>query len=364
MICEITPREIVGHCCSVLGIESDHEATDDAFLLAILRRAAGMLCPCSRSTLRSALTESLAYLHDCEEELPSRIEELIDDLIVTCDLLELSDVTTDDTTIRGTWVFAAPPAFIERESGHIFLIGIVPDQDTFLSEKLRRRVINTRNTRFIVPLPGEDLPTELAAEGIHRLTEAAWLKAPRVQSAIELVEKTKQRLANEPQCAPIYGIEVIDSGRNPAYYRGRWTRPENQTGMFVARRPQEFGNPAWCFAELKEGRLLRIIDLPVGTYRWRACDAAWHLQMAIDYMAGRPQRYSWSVTNRVHRYDFYSPLPLWSERRLMRIGRKVAGDRSLFAYEIPESESQQEEQFLKEALWLLHFDADNDGKST
>ena len=364
MITEISQQDIIAYCRSVLGIKPEGEVIDDVFLMAMLRRTASMFCPCSRMTLRAALIESLAYLHDCDEELSLRLEVLTDELIVAGDLLELSDVTTGDTEVKGTWVFAAPPSFVERKSGNMFLTGIVPDHDAFLSEALSRRIVHSYNTRFIVPEPGEDLAESLAAEGLHRLPESTWLKAPKTQSAADLLETSKQRLAAESQCAPITELEIINPESNPTYYRGRWTAPSSQTGTFVARRPQEFGAPLWCFAELKGGTLMRIIDLPVGTYRWRACDAAWHLQMAIDRENGRPQHYRIGDAGSVRRFDFFSPLPIWSERRLMVLGRKCPGERSLFAYEIPVNESRQEEDFLKENLWLVPLDAANDGRST
>lgn len=363
MIAEISPQSVIAYCRSMLGIDPEGGEIDDVFLTALLRRTAGMLCPCSRTALRAALIESLAYLYDGDEVLPARLEELTDELIVAGDLLELSDVTTEDTEAKGTWVFAAPPAFVERKSGYIFLIGIVPDHDSFLSEVLSRRIVNRYNTRFIVQEPGEDLTDTLTAEGLNRLPESVWMKAPKTQSAAELLEKSRQRLAAEPQCAPIAGVEIIDPETEPSYYRARWTEPTGQTGMFVARRPQEYGAPIWCFTELKGGTIIRIIDLPVGTYRWRACDAAWHLQMAIDRENGRPQRYRISEVGSARRFDFFSPLPLWSERRLMVLGRKCPGERSLFAYEIPATESGEEEDFLNMNLWLAPFDDTSEGRS-
>lgn len=363
MITEISPQDVVSYCRSVLGIEAEGAKIDDVFLTALLRRTAGMLCPCSRTTLRAAIIESLAYLHDRHDELASRLEELTDELIVAGDLLELSDVTTGDKEAKGTWVYVAPPAFVERKSGNIFLTGIVPDNDGFLSESLRSRVVHCCNTRSIAPESGENLAETLISEGLNRLSESVWLKAPKTQSPAELLEKPIQRLAAESPCAPIAGLEIIDPEAKPTYYRGRWTSPNNKTGTFVARRPQEFGAPIWCFAELNVGRLVRIIDLPVGTYRWRACDAAWHLQMAIDRDNGRPQRYRVTDAGSVRRYDFFSPLPLWSERRLMVLGRKCPGERSLFAYEISVNESEQEEDFLKENLWLTPLDDASDGRS-
>jgi hypothetical protein len=362
MITEISRQDVITQCRSALGIEPHTATVDDAFLAALLRRTAGMLCPCSRTALRAAIVESLSSLHDLDD-LPSRIEELTDELIVAGDLLELTDVTTADTGAKGTWVFAAPPAFVERKSGSVFLTGIVPDHDSVLPESLGSRVVYSRNTRYIEPQSEEDLAELLASEGLARLPESAWLKAPKTLAASAHLEKAMQRLVSEPTCAPITGLEIIDPETRPTYYRGRWTTPKSQSGTYVSRRPQEFGAPTWCFAELKAGLLNRIIDLPLGTYRWRACDAAWHLQMAIDQENGRPQRYRVTGLGNICRLDFFSPLPLWAERRLLVLGEKRPGEKSLFAYEIPAAELREEEGFLQTNLWLVREDDTGEGRS-
>lgn len=363
MISEVSPQDVISECRTTLGMEPGEGAIDDAFLAALLRHTAGMMCPCSRAALRAAIIESLTFLHKFGDDLPSRLEGLLDELIVAGDLLELSDVTTGDTEVKGTWVFTSPPAFIERKSGSVFLIGIVPDHDVTLPERLSKRVIHINNTRFIEPDPEEDLAGNLSAEGLHRLGDSSWLKSPKTQTASEHIEKLSQRLASEPSCAPISGLEIINPETKPTFYRGRWTTPDAQTGTFVARRPQEFGAPLWCFVELEAGLLLRLIDLPIGTYRWRACDAAWHLQMAVDQVNGRPQRYRISLDGSAHRFDFFSPLPLWAERRLMVLGRKCPGNRSLFAYEIPANEVSQEEDFMQANLWLARDNEASEGRS-
>lgn len=363
MIAEISRREVISQCRSALGMEPCDGKIDEDFLGALLRHTAAMLCPCSRTALRAAIIESLSFLHELGDDLSLFIEDLTDELIVAGDLLELSDVTTQDTEVKGTWVFAAPPAFVERKSGSIFLVGIVPDHDVVLPEALSRRVVYDRNTRFIEAEPGEDLAAILATEGLTPLSESAWLKAPRTQTATDHLEKAMQRLTAEPPCAPISGLEIIDPETNPTFYRGRWTTPHEQTGTFVARRPQEFGAPIWCLVEIQEGMLVRVVDLPLWIYRWRACDAAWHLQMAIDREKGRPQRYQIRHEGSICRFDFYSPLPLWAERRLMVLGRKCLGEKSLFAYEIPATESSQEEDFLRINLWLMREDEESNGRS-
>lgn len=353
MISVLAPEDVVRYCRSILNLQGEGQGIDDTFLSAMLRRTAGALCPCSRAVLRAALVESLSYLDQEPTTLPARLEGLIDDLIVVGDLLELCDVTTGDKEAKETWVFAAPPSFVVRKSGSIFLTGIVPDQDGWLPENIRSRIVLSNSTRSIKPHDGEDLAAQLIGEGLSKLPEATWLKAPKTVAPSEALSKASQFLAGEQPCAPVQGLEIIDPDTKPTYYKGRWTSPKDHSGLFVARRPQEFGAALWCLAEIHSGSIKRIIDLPFRGYRWRGCDAAWHLQMAIDHERKAPQRYSLSTTDDgICRISFYSPIPLWAERRLMILGRKRQGTKSLFTFEIPNDEAANEEDFLQENLWL------------
>lgn len=364
MISVVAPQDIVRYCRSLLNLQGEGQGIDEIFLSAMLRRAAGALCPCSRAVLRAALVDSLGHLDQEPGTLLTRLEDLIDDLLVAGDLLELSDVTTGDTEAKGTWVFAAPPSFVERKSGTIFLTGIVPDQDGWLPENIRNRILLSNNTRSIKQDTGEDLAAQLVSEGLSKLPETTWLKAPKTVAPTEALSKAGQRLASEQPCAPLQGLEIIDPDTKPTYYKGRWTSPRDHTGLFVARRPQEFGAALWCLAEIYSGSLKRIVDLPFRGYRWRGCDAAWHLQMAIDRERAAPQRYSLDpADDGTCRLSFYSPIPLWAERRLMILGRKCQGEKCLFAYEIPTDETAQEEEFLQENLWLEPIKANSEMRS-
>lgn len=353
MISVVAPEDIVRYCRSILNLQEEGHGIDGMFLSAMLRRTAGALCPCSRAVLRAALVESLSHLDQEPATLSARIESLIDDLLVVGDLLELSDVTTGDAEAKGTWVFAAPPSFVVRKSGSIFLTGIVPDQDGWLPENIRSRIVLSNSTRSIKPHDGEDLAAQLIGEGLRRLPETTWLKTPKTVTPDEALSKASQFLAGEQPCAPVKGLEIIDPATKPTYYKGRWTSPKDHSGLFIARRPQEFGAALWCLAEIYSGSIKRIIDLPFRGYRWRGCDAAWHLQMAMDHEREAPQRYSLDIADDgMCRISFYSPIPLWAERRLMILGRKRHGTKSLFTYEIPRDEAAQEEDFLQENLWL------------
>ncbi|ADJ29890.1 hypothetical protein [Nitrosococcus watsonii] len=359
MITELTPQDVVTYCRNVVGANVERGGIDDILLVGLLRRSAGIICPCSRVALRASVTESLSYLHSDDDDLSGRLDNLIEVLIVTGDLLELSDVVVDDPDVKETWVFAAPPSFVVRQNGIAFLAGIVPDQDSFLSSDLDSRIVYSSSARFIEPKPGENLEEELKAEGIHQIEEATWLRSPRSQPPKHLIDRYKQQLALESICGPVNGLKILDSSIKSTYYKGRWVELLNQTGAFIARRPQEFGAPLWCFVEVAGGQLQRVIDLPPQNYRWRGCDAAWHLQMAIDSYQRMPQRYRLSRIEESVRFDFFSPLPLWAQRRLMVVGREVPREGSLLSYEIPASEADEEEGFLQQNLWLEPVEKEN-----
>jgi len=348
----IDSAEVVAKCRLALGLDGDMQAhTDEALLAALVRRAAGFLCPCSAAALRAAVEESVQFLLE-EDGLRERIDAIIESLLVGGDLLELHDVTTDDSAATGTWLFAAPPGFIRRPNGTVFLVGIVPDHDVFLPEQIAERVVHEGVTRVIASRD-EDLADALREHGLNELSEDLWLKTPKAQAPETLVGSARRRLRKQPGSSRVEGLQVLDPETNVMYYRGRWTVPRRHTGMFVARRPQDFGAPIWCVAELENGTAVRFVDLPPRTSRWRGCDVAWHLQMAIDQARSNPQRYRRQDWDEGVRLDFFSPVPLWAERRLVLFGKVLPRERSLFSYWLPSAEADSEERFLQERLWLF-----------
>ena len=357
MIARVSPTDVLAGCRQTLGISDNRDTGLDAATLAALgRRSAGIHCPCSRATLRASLLECTDGLPADRDSLSDAVDEAIEASIVGGDLLELNDVVIDDSDVRQTWVFAAPPSFVVRPSGSVFLLGIVPDQDTFLPSTLTRRVLPRGYTRVLEPQPSEDLPRQLKELGLQQLSDRAWLKRPRTEDPADILNRHKRLLASQSPITEIRDIQILDSARPVTYYRRRWTDPTDQNGTFVARRPQEFGAPIWCLVELREGEPVRLLDLPLARTRWRGCDAAWHLQTAIDHCRGTPQRYRRRVDGGGVRFDFFSPLPQWSERRLMNLGKSVARDACLFSYVVPANEVDTEEAFLKQNLWLSRDD--------
>ena len=353
VIARVTADNVLTVSRQTLGLaESANDPLDDVILACLVRRSAGMHCPCSRTTLRFSLLEALQYLAKDERLLSERVDESIESLIVGGDLLELNDVATDDPAVKGTWLFAAPPTFVVRPSGSIFLLGVVPDQETFLPPSLTSRISYEGCARVIASARDDSLHAELRERGLHELSNDAWLRTPRPGSADEMLKGVTTRLAAQPPSGAIGDLRILDSTLPVTYYRERWTNPNNQSGCFVARRPQEFGPSIWCFVTLEGGSVVRLLDLPYGKTRWRGCDVAWHLQMAIDRCSGNPQLYRGRSGGRHAHLDFFSPLPMWSQRRLMIIGSVVPPKNCLMSYRLPLAEAKTEERFLREQLWL------------
>ena len=311
-----------------------------------------MHCPCSRATLRASVLECTQALAADDASRSQRINDTIEALTVGGDLLELDDVVTEESDVCQTWVFAAPPGFVIRPNDTAFIFGVVPDQDAFLPSSLGNRVLYDGFTRSIESQPDENLTDELRAQGLQQLSDSVWLKSPKHEPPADMISRTDQCLAHQLPITTVDNLKILDSVQPVTYYLGRWAVPTNQTGMFVARRPQEFGAPIWCLVRLEDGVPVRLLDLPFEKTRWRACDTAWHLQMAIDYCRHNPQQYRCRPETRGVRFDFFSPLPQWSQRRLMVFGNPVQPERSLLSYLVPSAQAESEEEFLQDRLWL------------
>lgn len=354
MIDRISTQEVLAGLYQTIGIPNQSEnVVSDQLLAGLLRRCAGIHCPCSRVTLRKSILECLQNLTEEEEISSERVDETIEGLIVGGDLLELNDIVVEDSKASGTWVFAAPPSFVVRKNGDIFLFGIVSDQDAFLPSYLSKLITFNRYTRVIASQPDLDTPLELREQGLQQISEEAWLKCPTPESAQSLIDRFEGFLYDQPPAGHISDLRILDRERPVSYYKGRWTSPKSQSGIYIARRPREFGTPIWCLTSMDNGEVTRFLDLPHDNTRWRGCDVAWHLQMAIDSLRGLPQQYRRTVVEKEIRIDFFSPIPQWFQRRLMLFGRQVDSDRSLLSYLLKPADAQTEEKLLQQSLWLV-----------
>lgn len=350
----LTERELHRRGVATLGL--DPEAYDLTFTEAIaasLRRVAGFICPCSQSALVQAVMEPLEGVGDDRAQLLQAIENTLEALIGYGDLLEEFEVSVMARDRRGSLVYAAPPSFVWRQSGSALLVGIAPDHRSALPSNLEQRIQYLGHSRLLIPELNEDLRLDLRQLGLVELSMELWnKKAPARESFESLIQRFDKML--KPNPGSLVDLKILNYEKPVNYYPGRWENAASQTGRFVARRPQAYGNAIWCYVELKNGIASGIVDMPVSKSQLRGCDEAWRLQAAIDAARGRPQQYRLRMTaNSDSRLlDCFSPVPPWARRRWDAVGEPVASSGCLFSYKISEKEIQQEIAFVQEQLWL------------
>jgi hypothetical protein len=354
MITVVSSATVFGTARAALHLAPGNNA-DPAYWIASLRRLAGYHCPCSPRTLIASIVESHRNLVVIDETFIEQLEGLIEVLVAAGDLLELSDVTTLDETVKATWLFAAPPTFVVHPSGAAFLIGLASDDPLPLPAELLERVATRRAIRTIAPLVGEDLPLLLEGIGFRQLSLESWLKHPKKEDAATHLGSMDARLGHRSQATDTTDMRILDWTLETRRYRDRWRAPLRQTGSFLLRRPQAYGADLWSYGRFNVGQLEALIDFPLPGGRWRGCDIAWRVQLAIDALAGRPQRYRKQLRDEFAHFDFFFPLPSWARRRLGVVGEELSPEGCLMSFRVPVSEAQAEQAFLRD---YLYFESD------
>ena len=353
MIEVVRAEAVVMTAAISLGLPVEGAATlDDTYLAALIRRLAGFLCPCSPTTLVRSVIDSHRALAPDGPEFAERVGDSVEALTAIGDLLELSEVSAADEAVKRTSLFAAPPSFVARASGSVFVLGLSADEPTPLPTEMRARIVSRGATRSIQPLAGENLAATLRDLGMRELSAAAWRRSPKVETVQNLLSGYSDRLSAVRSSGDIPNLNVLDGARRTRSYRARWSPPGTLTGDYVVRRPQGYGADLWGFARIEEGVARKLIDFPLPGGRWRGCDVAWRAQMAIDALAGRPQEYRLVRGNGSARLDFFSPIPDWARRRLAAVGEEVEAEGCLMSFMVGEAEVGAEEWFLRESLFL------------
>lgn len=349
----LTAEQVHAQKIRELGLDPDlFDLLTPEGLAGALRRAASYLCPCSAMTLVYAVVRPLRGLVPDLDKAKEMVEHTLDAMVAHGDLLEQPETQESSPSMR-VLLHAAPASFVVRQSGLVVLLGVAGDQLSALPPELEQLIQYVGHVRRLSPSSeNEDLCSELRQLGLLELSSDAWLKRPKASTAAQAVASSDRALDAVPPSRDIPGLLILDPTKPVGYYRGRWAEPKAQTGRFVARRQQAYGADLWCYVHLTNGQPERMIDLPQRGSRWRGCDEAWHLQMALDAQRGSPQRFR--VTHRGDSVviEFFSPVPAWARRRWDAIGEPVPGTGSLFAYRIPKAEIEEERLFAREALWL------------
>jgi hypothetical protein len=349
----LTIEEVHARKIRELGLDPEAlDLTTPEGLAGALRRAASYLCPCSAATLVRAVVRPLRGLVPDLDKAKELVKETLEAMIAHGDVLEQPEVQGDAPSAR-VLLYAAPASFVVRQSGLVVLLGVAADQLSPLPSELERRIQYLGHVRRLAPSSREDLRSELRQLGLLELTSDAWLKGPKPGAASQLVAANDRALDGVAPSRDIPGLLLLDPTKPVRYYRGRWAEPKAQTGRFVARRQQAYGADLWCYVQVTNGQPERMIDLPQRGSRWRGCDEAWHLQLAIDAQRGSPQQFRVGpCVGEAVVLEFFSPVPAWARRRWDAIGEPVPSTGSLFAYRILKTEIDEERRFAREALWL------------
>jgi len=348
----LTAEQVHAQKIRELGLDPDAlDLTTPEGLAGALRRAASYLCPCSQATLVRAVVRPLRGLVPDLNKAKEFAEETLEAMVSYGDVLEEQELQDGSPTAR-VLLYAAPASFVVRQSGLVILLGIAADHLSPLPPEMQRRVQYLGHVRRLSPLGGEDLRGELQDLGLIELTSNAWLKGPKLGAAAQLVASTDRALDGVAPSRDIPGLLLLDPTKPVRYYLGRWVEPKDQTGRFVARRQQAYGADLWCYVQLTDGQPERMIDLPHRGNRWRGCDEAWYLQMAIDAHRGVAQHFRVTSSGDAVILELFSPVPAWARRRWDSVGEPVPSAGCLFAYRIPKAEIDEEYRFAREALWL------------
>ncbi len=350
----LTVAEVHAQKVAELGLDSSAlDLTSTEAIAGALRRMASVLCPCAGSTLVRGAVRPLRGLVEDLEVFKGMVVETLEAMIAHGDILEQLDVEANSGQGASTLLYAAPASFVARESGSVILLGVTHDQLSALPDEIAERVEYVRHFRRLSPLPGEDLREELGQFGLVQVSYDRWLKAPRPETPDQHLSGVNRLLEAAQPSRDVPGLLILDPERPVRYYHGRWIEVQSQSGRFVGRRDQAYGAMLWSYVQLCNGNPERLIDFPVAGSRWRGCDEAWRLQMAIDAQRGYPQRLKVRSGPRdTCVIEFFSPVPMWARRRLDAVGEPVSCSGCLFAYKLPQAECAEEVRFIHDKLWL------------
>lgn len=336
-----------------LPVKNDESALDDELFAALVRRVAGLHCPCSPATLKMVMLQTLEGVVVVQaEELSLRIDSIINALQAGGDLLELARVTTTDERTRGTWVFLAPPSFVVLPSGTIRIFGLAPEESLPLPEELRARVVAIGAGRIIQPIDNEDLRSVLENAGFREQSIESWLRVPRECSSSELIKSMDARLQVANHAGQVEQLRILTPARPNLRYSERWALPISENGRYLSRRPQAYGADLWGYVELENGSPRRLLEFPLSGSAYRGCDEAWRLQLALDFSAECAQEYRVRPHDGNVRLDLFFPIPIWAQRRLEVLGSRLAPQQCLLSFQLPSADIDAECRFLETALWL------------
>jgi hypothetical protein len=345
----LDPRDVRDLTRLSYGLPPSADELD--LLAASLRRAASHLAPCRKAVLiREALQATRGILTIAD---PSEVARtLLERLLAVGDLLEVvSDGVRE--------IYLGAPACVRLGADTILVLGVRPLGLPLISPDSAAGIQYRGGLRY---LSVTDLPLEASVQ----LTEHAfqsWLGSPQTIPPQKLVDEYRGRTSSAGQTGNRPGLSILDSETRISHYASRWREPKpSDNGVFIGRRPVEFGARAWSVCLIEDGHLSRFLDLPVTPGIGRGRDEAWRLQAALDAARGVPQSLSIRQSDLDHAIvDFFGPIPSFASRYFEALGEIVphaAG--ALLSYRIRLSDVDAVTTFTSTTLWM----STNEGPKT
>lgn len=353
----LTREEASELTTATLGVPDELELESVPAIAESLRRAASFMCPTPPGRIVDALLGALRPLVADRVER-GKVSKVLDLLVASGDLLELSEGGGHGSRL----LYLAPPSYVERAPGSYLLAGVRPYGEALVPSDLAG-VIRPAGHMRVLEMPAGDAPQALDSAGVREVPADNWISAPRAEAPETSVARYSQPLESAPMAGDLTEIRILAKETDVTYYSGRWRSPIPQdTGTFLARRPQQYGADLWCIMSVEAGTPQRVLDLPVHDPLVPGRDEAWRFQAALDSLAGAPQRFRIhddSATNGVV-LDFFSPLPGFAERYLELVGKSRDKSRgALFSFDVPPYAVERTEAFLIEMLWMIPEEATN-----
>lgn len=318
-------------------------------LAVSIRRAAGFLCPCPPRTLREEVGRVLEGLVD--DDAAEKVADMVQQLILVGDLL---DLPVEENGRSHRMLHATPPSFVVRQDKKHVLLGVPSDGQSLLSESYRGRIERCGAVRFFHGDP-EHVRKVLTQQGLTEITSDRWLRLPDPDpSPSDYIGDFDKELDQADRVtAKVSGLKILDPSESVRYYKGRWRELEKQdNGRHVARRARRFGADFWCYVEISEGAVRRLMDLPCLPHSDTPREEAWRLQAAIDANRGAPQVYRIRSEDEGTILDVFSPLPSWAERQFRVVSEPKPGAQGALRSYWFEGRASSERKLLEKYLWM------------
>lgn len=325
---------------------------------AQLRRAASFLCPCAPKTLVQAVVDVSKYLVGDINTFKEKTKDVLHKMVAYGDLVEGEDWRSQGDESQGdervSVLYRVPPGFISRRSGQFLLFGIGAGGKMPLPADLQEQVEQDGYVRWLKRSGDDDLAGRLLECGFTQVSSDTWLRLPTEMSCQDYLTGFDQRLTKSGSPGDLGELSILDPDAPVDYYRGRWHSPTDECGRFVCRRPRPYGADLWSYIELDNGQPIRLLDLPIDATMNRGCDEAWRLQAAIDARNNKAQKVvAADFADKLTQLRFFSPIPMWAQRRLDMIGRPVPESKAcLFSYVVDKKEVPQELDCLRRLVWI------------